>query len=183
MSWPHFVPAASLSRSQSTNPSGLGGVALHEALPTVLDLPGTVDHAGTATGKTAVDIIYDGDCSVCQACIAWVQRHDPDHTMVVTPSAALSAEDVADLPVHRTVVVRTDHGGTLFRSQAVAAALGALPGGWGTVGRGATRLLAVALFRAVGDMAYDAVADHRSQISAFLVRRGVLDSSCQVTRP
>jgi predicted DCC family thiol-disulfide oxidoreductase YuxK len=132
---------------------------------------------------TAVEIIYDGDCGFCQACIAWVQRQDSHHAMVAVRSAALTAEDVVGLPVHRTVVVRTNDGSTLFGSQAVAAALGSLPGNWGSVGRVATRLLAVAPFRAVGDWAYNAVANHRSQISAFLVRRRVLDSSCQVPRP
>ena len=130
-----------------------------------------------------MEIIYDGDCGLCKACIAWVERHDRHQAMVVVPSATLTAEDVAGLPAHRTVTVRADDGSTLFGSQAVAITLGALPGAWGSVGRVATRLLAVAPFRAVGDTAYNAVANHRSQISAFMVRHRLLDSSCQVPRP
>lgn len=142
-----------------------------------------VTQSGKTTGTQAVEIIYDGDCGVCRASVAWVQRHDRLHAIVVVPSAALATEDLGDLPVQRTVVVRTDDGTALLRSQAVAATLGALPGSWGRVGRTATRLLAITPFRSVGDGAYDVVANHRAQISAFLVRRGVLDSGCQVPGP
>lgn len=160
-----------------------GEVALNETLVPLLGLPGIVGNPIAMMGKTAVEIIFDGDCGVCQASMAWVQRHDLQHLMVVTSSTEMAAVDVAGLPVDRTVIVRTENGNTLFRSQAVAATLGALPGSWGTVGRAATRLLAISLFQTIGDTGYDAVANHRPQISAFLVRRGLLDSSCQVTRP
>lgn len=131
-----------------------------------------------------VEIIYDGDCGICTASVRWLAGHDRDHVLAMIPSSALDAAEREALPIDRTVIVRSD-GRTVERSEAVATALAALPDLWGRVGRSALALVALGPLRRVGDAAYDFVAEHRSTISAFLVRHGKLDTTCAVphTRP
>ena len=135
------------------------------------------------TGLAAIEMVHNCDCGLCQACIARVQPQDSFHAMVPVPSAALTAEDVTGLPVNRTFVVHVDDGSNLFDSSAIAIALGALPGSRGSAGRVATQKVALASFQAGGDVADYAVANHRQQNFAVLVRCGALGSDRQVPAP
>lgn len=129
-----------------------------------------------------MDLIFDGDCSICQASVRWIERHDPANVIDAVASEGLSAHDALDLPVATTVVVRTKDGRVLLRSAAIVAVLSTLPGWPGSVGRVGRSLLRWPLLRSLADGAYRLVAANRHTISATLVRVGVLEESCRVPR-
>jgi predicted DCC family thiol-disulfide oxidoreductase YuxK len=127
-----------------------------------------------------MEIVYDADCGLCQASIAWVERHDRDGNLVTTPSTSLSSDEAADLCLDRTVVVRSGEIDPLTRSRAVAAILAKLPKAWGAIGGIASTILRVSLLQSVGDALYDAVARRRIRISGFLASRGLIEATCGV---
>ncbi len=127
-----------------------------------------------------MEIIFDGDCGICQASVSWLQRHDVHHTLTMVPSFELGEQDSADLPLDRTVILRTSNHHYETKARAVTLSLSVLPGVWGYLGRSGSLLLKVPLVRFVGDGLYDLVAANRGSISAFLVRRGLLDAACKV---
>ncbi len=127
-----------------------------------------------------MEIIFDGDCSICQASIRWIERHDPAHRIDAVASETLEAYEASVLPVATTVIVRTENGRVLVKSSAVANVMAELPGWPGIVGRAGLLLVRWTPTRVVADASYDLVASNRRVISRFLVRFGVLEDSCQV---
>ena len=127
-----------------------------------------------------MEIIFDGDCSICQASIRWIERHDPAHHIAAVASDSLEAHEAAVLPIATTVIVRTQDGQVLVKSAAVATVLAELPGWPRIVGRAGLLLVGWAPTRVVTDASYDLVASNRRAISRFLVRIGALEDSCRV---
>ena len=129
---------------------------------------------------TATEVIYDGDCGICNACIRGLQRRDGAQRLRCTPSSACTWDDAALQPFATTVVVRTSDGRTVTASTAVATALSQLPGFWGLLGRWVCFLNRSRALTAYHDRWYYAVAKRRSRISNALVALRVLDQSCRV---
>ena len=127
-----------------------------------------------------MEVIFDGDCAICQASVDWLTRRDTQHLIVAHPSSSLPADDAASLPISDTVVVRDPLGVVFVRSTAVATTLACLPSGWGLLGRQLVRILQVSPLRVLGDGAYNLVAKNRITISRILVRMGLLTTACQV---
>lgn len=127
-----------------------------------------------------MEIIFDGDCSICQASIRWIERHDPAHRVETLASGSLEAHEASVLPVATTVIVRTQDGRVLVKSAAVATVMAALPGWPRIVGRAGLLLVRWTPTRVGADASYDLVASNRRAISRLLVRFGVLEDSCRV---
>jgi predicted DCC family thiol-disulfide oxidoreductase YuxK len=127
-----------------------------------------------------VEVIFDGDCAICQASVDWLTRRDALEVISARPSSSLPADDAASLPIADTVVVRDPLGVVVVRSTAVATTLACLPGGWGLLGRQLVRILQVPPVRVLGDGAYNLVARNRIAISRILVRMGLLTTACRV---
>jgi predicted DCC family thiol-disulfide oxidoreductase YuxK len=127
--------------------------------------------------STPIEVVYDGDCGLCRACVAWLARRDGRQLIRATPSAACTWPDRDNVPLASTVMVRDAEGTTWQESSAVARALAALPGAWSLVGRG---ILVVneTPARFIADALYRGVARHRIAISAVLVRSGILAAGC-----
>ncbi len=127
-----------------------------------------------------LELVFDGDCGLCQACVRWLERHDRAGRITCVASAQCTWSDRASLPFNDTVVVRDSDGKTFFRSTAVAKALGVLPGVWGFVGRWVQFVNRCTPLRRLNDWLYHVVGRNRRVVSNFLVRRGLLDESCRV---
>lgn len=127
-----------------------------------------------------VQLIYDEDCAICRASVAWVARRDRAGVVEALPSSRLEAADCAGLPTADTVIVRLPGLDPLVRSEAVASVLAVLPGWPGRCGRLARTGLGWRPLRQVADGIYDVVAQNRRAISLRLARWGLLDSTCSV---
>jgi len=122
-------------------------------------------------------VFYDGTCGLCHRFVTFLLARDGDGTRFRyapiggrTFQEAIPAERRTSLP--DSIVVRTADGRILVRSEAVAEALGRLPGSWPRLG-GAV----AACPRGVADLAYDAVAR---------VRRGLFSrpaGACPIVPP
>lgn len=126
-----------------------------------------------------LELVFDGDCGLCLACVRWVLRRDNDGLITSGASQMCSWSDASELPFLDTVVVRSDDGTTFLRSSAVAKTLSALPGFWGIFGKSVLFVNLFAPFRKINDFLYDFVAKNRQTLSNGLVRCGLLDSSCR----
>jgi len=126
------------------------------------------------------ELVFDGDCGLCHACVRWLERHDRDHRITCVTSMQCTWSDCASLPFADTVVVRDSDGRTYLRSSAVAKALSNLPGLWGSLGRGVLFVNEYAPIRRFNDGLYHLVGRNRGAISNVLVRLGLLDTSCRV---
>jgi len=111
-------------------------------------------------------VVYDADCGVCQASVAWVKERDRRRVF------ELVGNDVPDLPpgvsreeTEHTMIV-LDGARKLVRAEAVARILGELPG-WAA----AATVLRAPGIRRVANWAYDKFARHRHRISAALGMR------------
>jgi predicted DCC family thiol-disulfide oxidoreductase YuxK len=111
-------------------------------------------------------VVYDADCGVCQASVAWLKERDRKGVF------KLVGNDVPDLPpgisheeTNHTVIV-LDGARKLVRAEAVARILGELPG-WSAAGA----LLRAPGIRRVANWAYDRFARNRHRVSAALGMR------------
>lgn len=111
----------------------------------------------------AIVVVYDADCGVCQASVAWIKTRDR------MSAFEFVGNDVAQLPAavsreeteHTMVVL--DGGRKLTRADGVARILRELRG-WSTAGA----VLRLPGIRALGNLGYDAFAKRRHRISAAL---------------
>jgi len=128
------------------------------------------------------ELVFDGDCGLCQACVRWLERRDGARHLNCLPSTSCTWDDAAAMPFATTVVVRTSTGETLTASSAVAYALSQLPGLWGLIGKYGLFLNRSPLLKQWHDTLYYAIATNRIVISNTLVRLRLLDESCRVPR-
>jgi predicted DCC family thiol-disulfide oxidoreductase YuxK len=119
-----------------------------------------------------LDVIFDADCGVCQASVAWLQRRDPGGRF------RFIGNDVPELPAgvsreetEHTVIV-LDGQRKLLRAEAVARLLCEIKGY-----RALGRLLRAPGFLQLANFGYDRFARHRHRISAALGMR-----ACAVPR-
>jgi predicted DCC family thiol-disulfide oxidoreductase YuxK len=130
-----------------------------------------------------LELMFDGDCGMCRACVRWLERHDQNHHIHCTASSECAWGDAGSLPFADTVVVRDNRGTTYLFSTAVAKALSALPGVWGILGKWVLLVNRFPPFRSFNDFQYRLVGRNRRLISNGLVRLGLLDSSCRIPTP
>ena len=126
---------------------------------------------------STLELVYDGDCGLCRASVAWLEKRDRNGHLRCYPSSACTWADRDEQPFATTVVARRGDVTTTC-STAVASALSVLPGLWGRLGAIALRANHVPLLRSVNDALYRTVATNRILISRTLVRLGLLDASC-----
>ena len=113
-----------------------------------------------------VIVVYDADCGVCQASVAWARKRDRRKALEFV------GNDVPELPAgvsreeteHTMIVL--DGGRKLVRAEGVARLLRELPG-WGPV----AALLRAPGIRRLADWGYDRFARNRHRISAALGMR------------
>jgi predicted DCC family thiol-disulfide oxidoreductase YuxK len=111
-------------------------------------------------------VVYDADCGVCQASVAWVKKRDRDGRVQFV------GNDVQELPAgvsreeteHTMVVL--DGARKLTRGEGVAHILRELRG-WSA----ASALLRAPGLRHLANLTYDAFARRRHRISAALGMR------------
>jgi predicted DCC family thiol-disulfide oxidoreductase YuxK len=133
------------------------------------------------TNKPAcLAVVFDGDCSICQASVRWIQRRDSHGVVCCVTSAACTFEDRADLPFSQSVVARASDGTTFFYSKAVGAVLAALPAPWSLLGRTVLWLNRWHPTARVLDGCYLLVANNRLTLSAWLRRLHLLETQCSV---
>ena len=132
--------------------------------------------------NNVTEVVFDEDCTICQACADWLTRRDQHHQLRCTPSSRCTWSDAGAMPFTTTLVVRTSSGQTFFASSAVAASLGGLAGIWGIIGRWALFLNRSTLLRSYHDRWYYALARRRVAISNGLVRIRLFDQSCRVPK-
>jgi len=111
-------------------------------------------------------VVYDADCGVCQASVAWLKERDRKGVF------KLVGNDVPDLPpgvsreeTNHTVIV-LDGARKLVRAEAVARILDELPR-WSAAGA----LMRAPGIRRVANWAYDRFARNRHRVSAALGMR------------
>jgi predicted DCC family thiol-disulfide oxidoreductase YuxK len=114
----------------------------------------------------AVIIVFDADCGVCQASVAWAKKRDRRGALQFV------GNDVAELPpgvsreeTGHTVIV-LDGPRKLVRAAAVARILSEL-GGWAVAGA----VLRAPGIRRLADWGYDRFAENRHRVSAALGMR------------
>jgi len=111
-------------------------------------------------------VVYDADCGVCQASVAWVKRRDRRGVVQFV------GNDAADLPAgvsreeteHTIVVLDGDR--KLLRAEGAARILREL-GAWSAVGA----IIGAPGIRRLTNWAYDRFARNRHRISAALGMR------------
>lgn len=129
---------------------------------------------------TPIEVVFDGDCGICVACVRWLQRRDRDGNIVCTPSSSCRWPDIESLPFSETVLTRDTNGEISLHSDAVALALANVPGYVGVCGRTVLALNTTAPLRAVNDFCYRLFAKNRIRISAVLVRLHLLEQRCEL---
>jgi predicted DCC family thiol-disulfide oxidoreductase YuxK len=128
------------------------------------------------TTPDAEIVFYDGHCGLCDRAVRFVLKHDPGRAFRFAPlqgttyPSRVSAEQRARLP--NSIVVLTDDGSTLTRSDAFVHIFRRLGGGWKTLA-GALALIP----RPVRDFVYDFIARIRYRIF------GRRDNICPVMPP
>jgi predicted DCC family thiol-disulfide oxidoreductase YuxK len=117
-------------------------------------------------------VVYDADCGVCQASVAWIRRRDRRSAVqfVGNDAPELPAGVSRDETEHTIVVL--DGGHKLVRADGVARILRELRG-WSALGT----VLRVPGLRQLGNLGYDAFARRRHRVSAALGLR-----ACAVPR-
>ena len=115
-------------------------------------------------------VVYDADCGVCQASVAWVRRRDRRSAIefVGNDAAALPASVSLEETEHTIVVL--DGPRKWVRAEGVARILRELRG-WSALGV----VLRAPVLRQLANLGYDAFARRRHRVSAALGLR-----SCRV---
>ncbi len=116
-------------------------------------------------------VVYDADCGVCQASVAWLRKRDRDGRLRFVPNDGQLPAGVSREETEHTVVV-LQNGRKWIRAGATARVLGELRG-WSMLGR-VLRLPGLAW---LADRAYDRFARNRHRFSAALGLR-----TCAVPR-
>jgi predicted DCC family thiol-disulfide oxidoreductase YuxK len=118
-------------------------------------------------------VVFDADCGVCQASVAWVKRRDRKGAVQFVPNdAAELPAGVAREETEHTIVV-LDGGRKLVRADATARILREL-GAWSLAGA----LIGAPGMRRLANWGYDRFARNRHRISAALGMR-----ACAVPGP
>jgi predicted DCC family thiol-disulfide oxidoreductase YuxK len=111
-------------------------------------------------------VVYDADCGICQASVAWIRKRDRRRVF------QFLGNDAAELPAgvsreetEHTVVV-LDGARKLVRAEATARILRELPG-WAPIGA----ILRAPGIRHIANWAYDRFAQNRHRVSAALGMR------------
>lgn len=130
--------------------------------------------------KTNVQLVYDGDCGLCRACVEWVKRHDVKNRIEAFAASDCAWLDAESQPFSDTVVVRRNGDRTFYRSSAIAEVLVELSGMWVILGQTLRFANKMAPIRWFHDFLYSVVSKNRRTISNLLVKVHVLDSSCQM---
>lgn len=112
----------------------------------------------------SLTVVYDADCGVCQASVAWLRRRD------LRGAFRYAGNDAVPLPpgvtleeTRHTVVVLDGSGRKHVRAEAIARLLRELRGY-----RALAALLTAPGVNALANFAYDRFAKHRHRISAAL---------------
>ena len=108
-------------------------------------------------------VVYDADCGICQASVAWVRRRDRRAVFefVGNDVAELPASVSRDETEHTLVVL--DGGRKFIRAEGVARILRELRG-WSALGA----VLRAPGLRQLANLGYDAFARRRHRASAAL---------------
>ncbi len=111
-------------------------------------------------------VLYDADCGVCQASVAWIRKRDHRRFF------QFLGNDAADLPpgvsreeTEHTIIV-LDGARKLVRAEGVARILRELPG-WSPI----AAMLRAPGIRSMANWAYDRFARNRHRISSALGMR------------
>jgi predicted DCC family thiol-disulfide oxidoreductase YuxK len=111
-------------------------------------------------------VVYDADCGVCQASVAWVKRRDRKGVVqFIGNDAPELPPGVAREETEHTIVV-LDGDRKFVRAEGTARILGEL-GAWSAVGA----LIGAPGIRRLTNWAYDRFARNRHRISAALGMR------------
>jgi predicted DCC family thiol-disulfide oxidoreductase YuxK len=116
-------------------------------------------------------VVYDADCGVCQASVAWLRKRDRDSRLRFVPNDGELPGGVSREETEHTMVVLED-GRKWIRGGATARLLRELRG-WSLLGH-ALRLPGIGW---LADRAYDRFARSRHRVSAALGLR-----TCAVPR-
>lgn len=123
-------------------------------------------------------VVYDADCGVCQASVAWVQKRDRRKAIgFLGNDAAELPEGVAREETEHTIVV-LDGGRKLVRAAGVSRILRELRG-WSALGA----VLRAPGVRQLADLGYDAFARRRHRVSAALGMRACKVEPGRVSGP
>jgi predicted DCC family thiol-disulfide oxidoreductase YuxK len=111
-------------------------------------------------------VVYDQDCGVCQASVAWAKKRDRKGVLqfVGNDAAKLPAGVTREETAHTVIVL--DGERKLVRAEATARILRELPR-WAPLGA----LLGAPGLRRVANWSYDKFAQNRHRISAALGMR------------
>lgn len=108
-------------------------------------------------------VVYDADCGVCQASVAWVRRRDRRSAVhFLGNDAASLPAGVSSAETEHTIVV-LDGPRKFVRADGVARILRELRG-WSALGA----VLRVPGIRQLANLGYDAFARRRHRVSAAL---------------
>jgi predicted DCC family thiol-disulfide oxidoreductase YuxK len=121
----------------------------------------------------AIQIVYDADCGVCQASVAWVRRRDRRGVFQFIGNDAPELPAGVSLEETEHTMVVLDGARKLTRGEGVARVLRELRG-WSAAGV----LLRAPGIRALANWGYDRFARNRHRISAALGMR-----ACAIPRP
>jgi predicted DCC family thiol-disulfide oxidoreductase YuxK len=113
-----------------------------------------------------VIVVYDADCGVCQASVAWARKRDRKGVLQFLGNDAAELPSGVSRDETRHTVVVLDGGQKLVRSQATARILREL-GPWAVVGA----ILRAPGIRRLADWGYDRFAENRHRVSAALGMR------------
>ena len=114
-------------------------------------------------------VVYDADCGVCQASVAWASRHDRKGRLVFVPNDSSLPPGVSLEETEHTVVV-LDGERKWTRAGAVGRILNELPR-WRALGW----VLRAPALRWLFDRGYDRFARNRHRVSAAMGMK-----SCEV---
>jgi len=111
-------------------------------------------------------VVYDADCGVCQASVAWVKKRDRRGAFQFVGNDAAELPPGVSLEETEHTMVVLDGGQKLVRADGVARILRELRG-WSAIGA----LLRAPGARRLGNWAYDKFAQNRHRLSAALGMR------------
>ena len=128
--------------------------------------------------QNRVEIVFDGDCGLCQTLVAWAKRRDRKGLCTFTPSSQCTWPDAHLQPFEKSVVLRRLDGQTFSGASAVFRTLAELPGILGLLGKTFVQMNRVKMVHRITDRIYYFVAEHRRSFSHRLVQLHLLDESC-----
>jgi predicted DCC family thiol-disulfide oxidoreductase YuxK len=111
-------------------------------------------------------VVYDADCGVCQASVAWVRKRDPRGIFQFVGNDAVELPPGVSREETEHTMIVLDRGRKLVRAEGVARILRELRG-WSTIGA----LLHAPGVRRFADWGYDKFAQNRHRVSAALGMR------------